>query len=451
LKKRPTRTLLLAVAILVGIAAALVALVSAPTPPHRAEVPPRIEVVARGKGPLSAGAASVDFTLPPNVPIAGFARLSYEAIGVRDRVGVRAVVVEAQGCRVAIVSAELLLVPAALEEAVQARLSDLPLDGLVLAATHTHAGPGGYWQDLAFETFGTGPYDPAVRDAVARAIAAAIRQAASAEVPARLSVARGRAEKLARNRNGGPKDARLVVLRLDRTDQTPVAELAFFPAHPTTLGMGNRALSGDWGGPFLSVRSHGVRLLFQGASGDQSIALPTDGIVTPELYAAALSTEVDRLVFGPADPQPAIAYARAQVALPAVVPGGAPRLLERAARNVAANLLPPQADVAALRLGPVLVVAVPGEPTAAVGAQLRDRAGTGAEILSLANGYVGYVESPAVMQERGGETKRTYFGPELAARLERGVEAVSGAIREERRGGGAARPNGSLAVPARAR
>jgi neutral ceramidase len=451
LKLHPARRLLTLAVLLLGPPAAIVALWSVPTPPHRAEVPPRVETVVRGQGPLLAGAATVPLDLPAGAPIGGFARLEYASTGVRDPVSVRAVVVEAPGCRVALVSAEIVLVPAALEAAVRARLGDLTLDGLVLGATHTHAGPGGYLEDPVFERLALGPYDPAVRDVLARAIAAAIRAAIAAEAPARLSVGRARAEKLVRNRNGGGKDARLVVLRLERPDATPVAEVALFPAHPTTLGKRNHELSGDWAGRFLSVSSHGVRLLFQGASGDQSVALPTEGPITPEVYAAALSTEVDKLVLGPADPAPALAYARAEVTLPAIAPGAAPPPLERAARNLTADRLPSQADVAALRLGPVLLVAVPGEPTAEVGAALRARAGPGAEILSLANGYVGYVESPAVMKARGGETRRTYYGPELATRLERAVGVVADALREERRGGGGLRATGGVAVPAHAR
>lgn len=451
MKKRPAHRLLVLAALVLAIPAALVGVASLPTPPHRGEVPPRIEAVARGQGPLLAGAASVPFDLPAGTPIGGFARLSYEATGIRDRTGVRAVVVEAAGCRVALVSAELLLVPEALEEAVRARLSDVPLDGLVLAATHTHAGPGGYWDDAFGERLATGPFDPKIRDAIARVIAAAIRGAVAAEGPARLAVGRARAEKLVHSRSGGPKDARLAVLRLERPDATPIAEIAVFPAHPTTLGKRNRALSGDWGSPFLSVNSHGVRLLFQGASGDQSVSLPTDGPISPEIYAAALSTEVDRLQVGPADPAPALAYARARVTLPAVVPGAVPAALERAGRNFAADLMPAQAEVAALRLGPVLLLALPGEPTAEVAARLRDRAGPGAEILSLANGYVGYVESPAVMAARRGETPRTYYGPELAGRLERAVGAVAEAVRGDRRGGGPSRTSGALARPGHAR
>jgi hypothetical protein len=65
----------------------------------------------------------------------------------------------------------------------------------------------------------------------------------------------------------------------------------------------------------------------------------------------------------------------------------------------------------------VLLVAVPGEPVAAVGRSWRDAAGRDAEVVSLAGDYLGYVETAERMAEGGGETVHTYYGPELAERL----------------------------------
>jgi neutral ceramidase len=431
LKKLPARKLLVAAVVaLLGIPAALLGVASAPTPKSRPETAPAIVAQCRGKGPLTAGASSVPLELPAGVPIGGFARLDYASAGVRDPVGVRALVIRSGDCRVALVSAELLLVPEALEEAVRARLPDVPLDGLVLAATHTHAGPGGFWENAFVERLGTGPFDPALRDGLAHAIGEAVRRAAHDAGPATLRVARGRAEPLARNRAGGKLvDARLAVLRLERPGGAPIGEVALFPAHPTTLGKKNRLISGDWPGRFLSVTSHGVRLFFQGAGGDQSTRLPTDGAVTPESYAAAVSTEVDKLVFGPADPEPALAFARADLRLPAIEPGAVPGFLARPVRNAVHDALPGDAAVAALKLGPVTLAVVPGEPTAEVGAALRREVGNGAEVLSLAGGYCGYVEAAEVMAERRGETRRTYYGPELATRVQRAIAVVASAVR----------------------
>ena len=368
--------------------------------------------------------------LPAGVPIGGFARLSYASTGAAGPVGARAVVLSAPGCKIAIASAEILLVPEALEAAVLARVSDLGLSGLVLGATHTHSGPGAYWEHLVGERIATGRYDPKVRDAIADAVADAIRRAAEALAPARVAVARGAAGDLARSRSGGLDDAPLTVVRLDRPDATPVAEVTVFAAHPTILGKANHSISGDWPGRFLARGAHGVRVLLQGAIGDQSVAGPTAG--DPDAYAASVSGRVDALAFGAPDPAPALAFAEVEVPLPAPEPGGAPAFLRPAARNLVFEALRlssrATARVQAVRIGPALLLAVPGEPVAQVASGWRASLPDGAAIVSLIGGYVGYVEAPERMAKGAGETVRTYYGADLAARLGAAVRAAADAV-----------------------
>jgi neutral ceramidase len=389
--------------------------------------PPRVVEAGGGAGPLRAGAAAVPFDLPAGVPIAGFARWSYASEGVRDPVGARAVVLAVPGCKVALASAEVLLVPEALEAAVRARVTDLGLTGLVVAATHTHAGPGGFWEHGLAERIGTGPYDPRLRDLVAGAIAEAIRRADASLAPARVSVSRGAAADLARSRSGGAEDGRLTVVRVVRGEGgAPLAELVVFAAHATILGKANRRISGDWPGRFLADERHGARLLLQGAIGDQSAAGPSS--TAPEKFAEALSSRVEAL---PA-PAPAasteLAFAAVELGLPSPDPGAAPPLLRRAARSLAHGAFPATARVEAVRLGDLVLAAVPAEPVAAVAAGWRAALPRGAEIVSLADGYLGYVEEPARMSARAGETDRTYFGPELARRLGEAAKLAAEAV-----------------------
>jgi neutral ceramidase len=377
--------------------------------------PPRVVEAAGGAGPLRAGAAAVPFDLPAGAPIAGFARWSYASEGMRDPVGARAVVLAVPGCKVALASAEVLLVPEALEAAVRARVTDLGLDGLVVAATHTHAGPGGFWEHGFAERLGTGPYDPRVRDLVAGAVAQAIRRADAALAPAGVSVSRGAAADLARSRSGGASDGRLTVVRVDGERGAPVAELAVFAAHPTILGRENRRISGDWPGRFVADGRHGVRVLLQGAVGDQSVSGPSS--TAPERFAEALSARVEALPAAAPAASTELAFAAVAVGLPAPDPGAAPALLRRAARNLTYGAFGPTARVEAVRIGDLVLAAVPAEPVAAVAAGWRAALPRGAEIISLAGGYLGYVEEPARMSAGAGETDRTYFGPDLARRL----------------------------------
>jgi hypothetical protein len=426
-KKLPARALRIAGAAALA-AAALVALASLPFGPPAESGAARLELVARGEGPLRAGAAEVPLALEGDVSIAGFARASYESEGPGDPVSARALVLSAPGCTLALVSADLLLVPGALDRAVRERLADLRLDGLVLAATHTHAGPGGYWEDPLGQRLATGPYRPEVLDRIAEILARAVRGAAGALRPARVARASARLDDLVRNRNGGAVDASLDGLRVEGEDGAPLAEIVVFPAHPTLLGKANRRISGDWPARLGASSGRGVRLFFQGPVGDQTARLPQAGRLRSEAYGDAVRARVEALAYPPAAPAGALAFAVARVPLPRPSPGAAPALLRRAAANLLFRGSPRSASVAAFRLGGATWVAVPAEPVADAGARLRAAAGGEAVVVSLAGDYLGYVETPERTAAGEGESVRTYYGPELAVRLEEAAGLAAAAV-----------------------
>lgn len=426
MKRNPTHWLLR------GLGAALLSLLillgilSIPWRGIRPAAPPEVGGVTAGAGPLSAGVAERALDLGGAPIIAGFPRLRWRAEGVRDPVTVRALVLSEPGCAVALVSAELLLIPGPLARAVAARVEGLGLDALIVGATHTHAGPGGYWGSLPGELGATGPYDQATFDRLADVIAATVRDASAARGPAAVSVARGRTSALTRNRTGAEVDGRVLAVRLARPGGEPVAEVVTFAAHPTLLGSRNRRISGDWVGRLLATSPRGTRLFFQGAIGDQS-ATPRSipGLAPPEVYAADLGAVVDGLAPPPADPSPRLAVAEATVVLPPLAPGAVPKLLWTAVDSALGGTFPARATVTALRLGGVLLLFTPAEPVEEVGRAWRAAAGPDAEVVSLVGDYVGYVDTAARFEAGAGEAQRAYYGPELAARLGAAVQAAA--------------------------
>jgi hypothetical protein len=424
------KKLLVAAAVLALMFALAFAVGSMRWRPSRRAGPPRLLSVERGAGPLLAGAAVVPVSPSVPVPVAGFARLHWMEEGRRDPVAVRALALREPGCTVVLVSAELLLIPSRLERAIERSVRDLHLDLLIVAATHTHAGPGGFWNDALGERLATGPYDAAVFEHLVEATGQAVRKAVEALEPAYLSVGRGEAPELARNRSGGDEvDGRLVSAQLVALTGKPIAELVLYPAHATLLGVANRLVSGDWPGALMRARPDPV-LLFQGALGDQAPVMPPRTRASPEGYARALRTRLSSLQQGPADPWPELAVASATAVLPAPVPGAAPPALRRVVMNLFYDLVPDRARIAVIRLGPLVIVAVPGEPVAEVGRRWRQIAGEGSEILSLAGDYLGYIETSERMAEAAGETVHTYYGPDLADRLAGAVSLAARAVRE---------------------
>jgi len=396
--------------------------------PGRSAEPPRVERVARGAGALQAGAAEVRLDLPGPVPVAGFPRLRWMDEGTRDPLSARALVLSEPGCSLALVSAEILLVPVELSRAVEEKVADLGLDLVLVAATHTHAGPGGFWRNPVAERVATGPYDARVFAALVDRLAESVRKAAAAREPALLSLARADLSGLVFSRAGEEVDGRLLALRFAAAAGRPLAEVLVFASHATLLGSENRMLSGDWPG-FLMRSRPGVALYFQGALGDQSARMPDESPLTPEGYGRAVDGRMAALAFPPGDPRPPLALATASVLLPEPLPGAVPPLLGRLATNLLYDLVPARSRVAVVLLGPALLLAVPAEPVAVVARGWREAAGGSAEVVSLAGDYLGYVETPENAARRTGETVRTYYGPDLAERLGRAVLAAAAAAR----------------------
>jgi len=165
--------------------------------PLRRSGPARVGGVRQGAGPLLAGVAARELDVPAPAPVGGFARLHWSEQGAREPVAARALVLQEPGCTLALVSVEILLVPGQLERAIVHRLRDLHLDRVVVAATHTHAGPGGYWDEALGERLATGPYSRAIFERIADRTAEAVRAAAGALEPAYLAVGRADAARTA--------------------------------------------------------------------------------------------------------------------------------------------------------------------------------------------------------------------------------------------------------------
>src|SRR2546428_508795 len=89
-----------------------------------------------------------------------------------------------------------------------------------------------------------------------------------------------------------------------------------------------------------------------------------------------------------------------------------PWLLRRAFANAIALVREPTVIETRIRVGPLTLVGVPGEPVGGIGRQMAPEV-----IVGLADGYAGYVEMPERWAAGEGESQRTWFGPGLAQLL----------------------------------
>jgi neutral/alkaline ceramidase-like enzyme len=360
-----------------------------------------------GVGSLRAGAGKARIPLGPRPILAGYPG-KRRAQDTSEPVYARAIALEVEGLRALIASIDTLLVPGSLEKEVLRRARLPPLTCLLLAATHTHSGPGGAWDDLIAGWAGAGPFDRAQRDAIAQAAADALTQAIGALGPAELLVAREEwPQGPARPRSAGAIDPQLVALRVRRPSGPDVATLIDYPMHPTTAPRSSRKLSADWPGRVAAALEGAPVLVVQGAGGNATWEREED-------VAMAVAREAEQLLHR-AEPVSHLqvgCQARLVALPPPQASPAVPWPLRRAFANAIALTREPAAIETRLRIGPLTLVGVPGEPVGELGRRMAPDV-----LVGLADGYAGYVETPEHWVAGEGEASRTWFGPGLAQAL----------------------------------
>src|SRR3954471_9815767 len=110
---------------------------------------------AAGAAPLRAGAGQADIT-PPQTGyfLGGWTRADRLGTGVSTRIYSNAIVLHRGANKIALVAVELFSIPAGLQEDVARKLAGLGYDRttVLLAASHTHSGPGGFANNPTYNT-----------------------------------------------------------------------------------------------------------------------------------------------------------------------------------------------------------------------------------------------------------------------------------------------------------
>ncbi|KIG15073.1 Alkaline ceramidase [Enhygromyxa salina] len=287
-----------------------------------------------GSGQLLAGAAKLDITPLPGVPLGGHSVESGVGLSVWTRLTARAIYLEDQhGEPLVLVAADLWAIPAGLSDAVVARvreqhgLTQIGRAQLLLAGTHTHHSPGNF-SDTAYYNHAASTrmgFDPELFEFLTDRIAAAIAEAAAARSPAQLRLNTSVVPRLGRNRSLAPflrnpeadllvahnadlpgctqpedpgvpagvdachaVDPTLTTLRIEDLHGQPIAVAAFFAVHATAMLNATDVYNGDL---FAVATAHAeaaltrarpqlaapVVALFNGPEGDVSPNWTTQG------------------------------------------------------------------------------------------------------------------------------------------------------------------------------
>lgn len=376
---------------------------------------------------MQAGAAQVVINPPLPVQLAGYGceRVCTE---IGDDLVARALVVEADGRLVALLSAELLWLERrnvlALREKVAARCP-LAGDDLLVACIHTHNGPDTLdWFDFA-------PVNPAWLDTLLEQLASAVYLAWRRLRPVRAELVRGTLDlginRRERTPDGirigewpeGPVDRSLTGLRLLGDDGELVAAVVCGAVHPVCCGSAETRLSGDWPGLMcrgVEQQLGGVCLFVNGASADVNpLMWKLRGWETKQrLGRRATGAALELLARDTVATGERVACVRTDLTLPHKPH---PYLGIPFDRRLAADgaLV---TEVQALRLGPLVLVSQPGECLVETGALILARAAVdGAVIAGYSNDYVGYLPLPHIYAEGGYEPNSTMLPAESVLTL----------------------------------
>lgn len=402
---------------------------------------------------LLAGVATVDFTPGGGVAMSGFGARTQLATAAHDPLTARAVAVSAGPLASVVVVADLVALTVSQADRLRAdiaRRTGLPPSAVVVAVTHTHAGP-----HVTPDGLGPG-CDPAVAARVESAVAEAADLAWTSRRPARWGHGRGEEHTVAHNRRdpAGPVDPEVTVVRIDTDAGDPLAVLFSYSCHPVVLGAGNLLFSADWPGYARRAVEESVpgatAIFLQGCCGQ--INTGHSAHASMDLSAAAgrtfeaaerLGRRVGDVAASVADGIETSAAARVgavttqlpltHAALP--TPGELAVLVSDGERELAGDPsvdravvlrarttwaqrlvegdLPraPTVAVTALAWGALDVVTLPGEPFVGFSSEIRaGAAGRDVLVLGYANGVPGYLPYPPAEYDAGGyEVEEAHF------------------------------------------
>ena len=276
-----------------------------------------LAAVPLGAAGMRAGVARVDITPRGPIWMSGYASRNHPSEGVRQNLWARALVIEAApGGRVAIVTTDLVGLPAEVTTEVAARARrqfGIERARLLLNSSHTHTGPV-VWPALATMFDGPPAEEAKLRDYAARlvddlvsVIGKAIADLSPAEVAygfGEVGFAINRREPTATGvkigvNPSGPGDHEVPILRVSGPGGRVRAILFAYACHNTTLGGDFYQLSGDYAG-FAEARLEsdypGATALFMELCGGDQNPNPRNTLVLAEQHGEALAGEVRRVL-----------------------------------------------------------------------------------------------------------------------------------------------------------
>ncbi len=219
------------------------------------------------KGSFLVGSGIYDITGPAaEIGMMGYGQLDQTTAGVHLRLRSRAFVIGSpcDGKRVVLVTADLQSIPQGVKQQVIERLKKLygetyRDENVMLSATHTHSGPGGYshYALYSLSTFGfNGQNFEAVVDGIVQSVVRAHKNLATGTIhisednllDASINASPNAYQQnpaAERKQHSNDTNKQMTQIRLTQDGNREIGLINWFAVHPTSMGNQNRLISGD--------------------------------------------------------------------------------------------------------------------------------------------------------------------------------------------------------------
>jgi hypothetical protein len=395
-----------------------------------------------GFAELRAGVATVSITpMEENIPtqLGGYGdRAGKPAEGIHDTIHAKALILEWNGAKSALIAVDACSIPLCVveESLAKADVDGLTLDRTLVPASHTHAGLEGFALDrrnIAGNPH-IGVFSEDMLNFVTERIAKGLREADGALQPVKAGAGTTRVEGMNRNRRKDEHvDQDMTVLRLDRADGTPYVVLVNYTAHGTIMSPDEMLISGGWPGVMQrtveAVLDEGVTCMYiNGAEGDISPMRAEGGSNWERaedygrrvgLKASDLARDITTRKTKVFDVHSRWVDLPPQQAAPDFVEiaGSEYHVTEEQLQQLLPAMFPSKAPLYALRLDNFAMVTFPGEPICEIGLSVKKVLADGGIknpcVAALTTDHIGYILTPEEYRESGYEVTASFYGETL--------------------------------------
>ena len=393
---------------------------------------------------LKAGAAQVEITPEPGIPLTGFIARLGSSTGIHDPLFARSLALETEGQRVLVITCDLLALDAEFVCSVRAAIreaTDFPECNILIACTHTHSGPATiFLRDC-------GEVDRQYLDRLRLALLEVAQKALANLQDARMRSGQGHSSQGVRNRRqpGEPIDPDVGVISFQDQSGGYLAILVNYACHPVCLDHTNRLISADYPGVLqrtLQEQTGAVVLFTNGATGDLNPERKGSFEIAEEL-GANLTAETLRILSTSAYQDCAVLQVNSEIIdlplLPVLSSDALDREADRCRQalaeaeavrdvlqgrmqkamigwtkttlvDVMQGIVPTRVSVElqVIQLGGVILAGIPGELFSELGKEIKRSASCQVMVVGYANGDIGYIPTRQAYAKGGYEIEEAY-------------------------------------------